>query len=376
MLSRRDFVVLAALAFPMGCRPAREAVREERPEEQAEPTRRAAEVERVSPQVPEEMPESNGIIKPPRLQEGATIGLVSPGGVIARASDVTEVRETLKRFGLRSVVGAHALDRRGYLAGTDADRAADLNRMFEDPRVDAILTLRGGWGCNRILPLLDYELIRQQPKILMGYSDITSLLIALYAQSGLVTFHGPVGISTWNDFSVDYVRRILFDGESVRLRNPRPIGPPSVRARDRIHTIRAGKARGRLVGGNLSVLVSMLGSPYVPDFEDHILFLEDVREDIYRVDRMLTQLSLAGVLQKLSGIVFGKCTRCEDGDEDPDQTLSLQQVLEDHFSPLGIPCWYGAMIGHIEDKFTVPLGVEAEIDAGTGTIRLLEPAVL
>lgn len=283
-----------------------------------------------------------------------------------------KVEETLRSLGLQTFRGRHVLDRRGYLAGADEDRAADVHRMFESPDVDAILALRGGWGCNRILPLLDYSMIREHPKILMGYSDITSLLVALYAQSGLITFHGAVGISTWNDFTVEHARRILYDGGLATMANPRRFGIHGPTVRDRIHTIRPGTARGRLVGGNLSVLVSMIGSPYLPDWDGHILFLEDVRENVYRIDRMLTQLSLAGILQTLSGIVFGKCTNC-DADE---PSLTLMQVLIDHFRPLGIPCFYGSMIGHINDKFTVPVGVEAEIDAATGVIRLLEPAVV
>ena len=303
--------------------------------------------------------------------EGATVGLISPGGVISDASDVEEVEETLRRLGLQTFRGRHVLDRLGYLAGADEDRAADVHRMFQDPDVDAVLALRGGWGCNRILPLLDYSLIREHPKILMGYSDITSLLIALYARSGLVTFHGPVGISTWNAFTVEHARRILYDGSLATMANPRPFGIHGLIMRDPVQTIRSGRARGRLVGGNLSVLVSMIGSPYLPEWNGHILFLEDIGEDVYRIDRMLTQLSLAGILPKLAGIVFGKCTDC-DADE---PSLTLTQVLEGHFRPLGIPCFYGSMIGHITDKFTVPVGVEAEMDAAKGTIRLLEPAV-
>lgn len=312
-------------------------------------------------------------IRPPSLKEGDTIGLIAPGGAIFRAGDIEIVRKTLGGLGLRSVVGRYALERRGYLAGRDADRAADVNRMFADSGVDGILALRGGWGCNRILPLLDYDMIRNNPKILMGYSDITSLLVALYARCGLVSFHGPVGISTWNAVTLNYVRRICFHGETLTLTNPRRVGPRGVRARDRIHTISPGKARGRLVGGNLSVLASMLGSTYLPAWDDAILFLEDTDEDIYRIDRMMTQLALAGILSRIAGLVFGKCTNCEA--ENEERSLTIHEVLADHLQPLGIPSWFGAMIGHISEKFTVPVGVLAEIDSVAGSIRMLEPAV-
>lgn len=365
-LSRREFVLLVALGMPLGCTSTREV---ETPPPLPEGPTLPPPKPRVAPA--QDRPE-NGSLKPRPLFAGATVGLVSPGGVISDESDVEQVEDTLHNLGLGTVRGRHALDRLGYLAGTDENRAADLHRMFADPDVDAILALRGGWGCNRILPLLEYELIREHPKILLGYSDITSLLIGVYARCGLVTFHGPVGISTWNDFTVEYVRRVLYAGEAVTMTNPRHVGPRGPLMRDRIHTIRSGTARGRLVGGNLSVIVSMVGSPYLPEWDGHVLFLEDTREDVYRIDRMLTQLSLAGILPRLAGIVFGKCTDCE-ADE---PSLTLRQVLHDHLRPLGIPCFYGSMIGHVTDKFTVPLGVEAEIDAAAGTIRLLEPAVM
>lgn len=369
-LSRREFVLLSALGIPLGCASTREM---------ESPAADRSASDRSSPDHPPPAaashapaPSANALLKPPRLFEGATVGLISPGGVISDVSAVENVEETLLAFGLQTVRGRHVLDRRGYLAGADEDRAADVHRMFGDPDVHAILALRGGWGCNRILPLLDYPFIREHPKILMGYSDITSLLVALYARSGLVTFHGPVGISTWNEFTVEHARRILYDGSLATMANPRRFGIHGLIMRDRVHTIRSGTARGPLVGGNLSVLVSMIGSPYLPEWDGDILFLEDIREDVYRIDRMLTQLSLAGILSKLAGIVFGKCTDC-DADE---PSLTLMQVLNDHFRPLGIPCFYGSMIGHISDKFTVPVGVEAEINASSGVIRLLEPAVV
>jgi muramoyltetrapeptide carboxypeptidase len=203
---------------------------------------------------------------------------------------------------------------------------------------------------------------------------VTSLLLAIQAKTGLVTFHGPVGSSTWNEFTAGYFQRLLCDGEAVTMQNPTGKGEQLVQVEDRILTITPGKARGRLLGGNLSVLSSLLGSSYLPDFEGCVLFLEEVDEHIYRVDRMLTQLALAGVLGRIAGFVFGKCSDCGPGLGYG--SLTLEEVLDDHVKPLGIPAWYGSMIGHIEDKFSVPLGVPAEIDADHGSIRLLEPAVL
>ena len=312
-------------------------------------------------------------LKPDRLKPGDVVGLINPAGATYQTSDIDEVKESLAALGLGFKMGEHVLDRYGYLAGKDQDRAKDMNTLFEDPSVQAILAVRGGWGCNRILPLLDYDLYRRNPKVLMGYSDITSLLVAVYARSGLVTFHGPVGTSTWNQFSVDYVRRILFNGEMVTMQNPTATGDNLTRTKDRIETITPGTARGRLVGGNLSVLTAMVGSPYLPSWKNAILFVEDDGEQVYRIDRMLTQLQLAGILSQLAGFVFGKCTNCGPGEGYG--SLTLEEVLADHIKPLGIPAWYGAMIGHIENKFTVPVGIEAEIDAERGTIRMTETAV-
>jgi muramoyltetrapeptide carboxypeptidase len=312
-------------------------------------------------------------VKPRRLTPGATVGLVSPAGATWLTEELAIVEETMAALGLKCKLGPHVLDRYGYLAGKDADRAADLNAMFADDAVDAILCVRGGWGCNRLLPLLDYKAIAAHPKILLGYSDITSLLIAIYAKTGLVTFHGPVGASTWNAFSLDSLRRILFNGEAVALENPKITGDSLVVTKDRIQTITPGSAAGRLVGGNLTVLTAMLGSDYLPDWSGTILFVEDIKEDIYRIDRMMTQLKLAGVLDRISGFVFGKCTSCGPGEGHG--SLTLEEVLNDHVKPLKIPAWYGAMIGHIDNKFTVPVGVLAKIDAGRGTITMLEPAV-
>ncbi|MBD2253267.1 S66 peptidase family protein [Nostoc parmelioides] len=307
---------------------------------------------------------SNTIIKPQRLQVGDTVGLIAPAGTF-EPRYIEIVQQHLTNLGLKTKMGRHILDRYGYLAGKDADRAKDVNDMFADDSVQAILAMRGGWGCNRILPLLNYPLIHSHAKILMGYSDITSLLLAINARSRIFTFHGPVATSTWTSFMLEYLKRILFDAEAVTLENTdSPEG--------KVQTITPGKAQGQLIGGNLSVLSAMVGSPYLPAWQNRILFLEDVNEDIYRVDRMLTQLKNAGILYRISGFIFGQCTDCKPTNE---KSLTLMEVLQDHIIPLKIPAWYGAMIGHIQDKFILPIGANVEIDADAGTIQLLEAAV-
>ncbi len=316
---------------------------------------------------------TDGSIKPSRLKPGDTIGLVSPAGITRSRDKLNIIEETLAALDLKLSVDEHAMDRWGYLAGRDEDRAGAINKMFKNRGIDAILTFIGGWGCARLLPLLDYELIKNNPKIIMGFSDVTALLVAIYAKTGLITFHGPSGRSGWNEFTVDYVKRLLFEGEAITFKNPDDIGDNLTQVKDRVHTITPGKVRGKLVGGNLTVITAIMGSTYLPDWRGHILFIEDVGEGIYRIDRMMTQLKLAGVLDQIAGFIFGKCTDC-DADSGY-SSFTLEEVLDDHIKPLGIPAYRGAMIGHISNKFTIPLGVEAELDANHGTIRLLDSAV-
>ena len=314
------------------------------------------------------------VLKPAALKKGDTIGLVCPAYSAFIKEDVQIAVESLEVLGFKVKKGGHMFDRYGYLAGTDNDRAADINKMFADKSVNGIMAMHGGWGCARILPLLDYKTIEQNPKVFIGYSDITALLLGIYAKTGLVTFHGPVGGSSWNNFSVENFKTILIEGNAVQMTNPVKKGDNLVQTEDRIYTINAGKATGRLIGGNLTVLSHILGSPYVPDFKGSILFLEDVGEDVYRMDRMITQLKIAGILDHLAGFVFGKCTDCPPS-KGGYGSLTMEDIFEDHIKPLKIPSFSGAMIGHIKDKFTVPVGAEATIDAEKGSITLTEAAV-
>lgn len=314
-------------------------------------------------------------LKPARLKPGDTVGLVCPAAPAYSRETVQVTIESLAALGLKTKLAPHFYDRYGYLAGRDADRAADLNAMFADPSVRMIMAMHGGWGCARLLPLLDYDLIRRNSKLLIGYSDITALLLGIHAQTGLTTMHGPEGAATWNAYTVDWFRRVLMAGEAVQFQNPIPKDDTLAQTKDRITTLRPGTARGQLVGGNLTVLCHLIGSPYVPDWRGKILFVEDVHEDVYSVDRMLVHLKLAGVLGQVAGFVFGKCTKCDAGSGGYG-SLTLEEVLTEHIGSLTIPAYAGAMIGHIADKFTVPIGINAEMNADLGTIQLLESAVL
>jgi muramoyltetrapeptide carboxypeptidase len=314
-------------------------------------------------------------VRPRRLRPGDTVGLVDPASALWEPMNVEIVAESLAALGFKTKRGANLLARRGYFAGTDEQRAADLNAMFADPQVRAIHCVRGGWGCARVLPLLDWQTIARNPKILLGYSDITALLLALQAKTGLVTFHGPVGTSQWNPFSVGFLKRVLQEAEAVTFENLKEIDEDDLTVvENRVQTVRPGIARGRLLGGNLTVLSSLVGSGYLPDWDGCILFLEDVEEAPYRIDRMLTQLRLAGILQQARAVIWGHCTGCKPGEGFG--SLTVTEVLHDHILPLGVPAWTGAMIGHIDRQFTLPVGLEVEADATAGTIRMLEPAVV
>ncbi len=320
--------------------------------------------------------ENNSVSKilPPRLKEGDTIGIVSPSSAIFETEPYEIAVETFAAMGLKVKLGEFVHNRYGHLAGTDEERAGELNDMFRDENINAIIALRGGSGAARILDKLDYNIIAANPKIFIGYSDITALHMAIYSKTGLVTFHAPLAVSTWNSFNYPIFRKILFDGEAVLFKNPSEKGSALTVTKNRIRTIHPGVATGELLGGNLSVLTGIMGSPYFPqDWENKILYLEDVGEQIYAVDRMMSQLQLGGVLQKISGFVFGKCSDCKPGSGYG--SLTLEEVIDHYIKPLNIPAYSGAMIGHIDDNSTIPNGLEARMNAEEGTIQMLGPAV-
>ena len=312
---------------------------------------------------------------PSALEEGDTIGIVSPASAIFESEPYEIARESFEALGLKVKFGKNIKNRFGHLAGTDEERAEELNEMFRDESVKAIIALRGGSGAARILDKLDYEAIQQNPKIFIGYSDITALHLAIYEKTRLVTFHGPVAVSTWNPFSVDYLKSLLFEKEAVTYENPSSKGDELTQTKNRIRTITEGTVKGKLLGGNLSVLTGIMGSEYFPkDWTGKILYLEDIGEKIYAVDRMMTQLQLGGVLDQISGFVFGKCSDCDPGGSGYG-SLTLEEVIDHYIKPLNIPAYSGAMIGHIDDNATIPNGIDAELNARKGTLQLMIPAV-
>lgn len=303
------------------------------------------------------------------------VGLVEPAGFSDGAPQVEAVRATISAMGLVPKVGRHVGSRHGYLAGTDQQRASDLNEMFADDDVRAIFAVRGGWGSARLLPLLDWKVIRANPKLLIGSSDITALHLAIAARAGFSTIHAPNAASSWQEISWNSLHNLAFAGAAPTLASSSAVGSgPSAQQRWSATPIRPGKARGRLLGGNLSVLAALVGTPWLPDFDGAILFLEDVGEAEYRIDRLMSQLALSGILRKVAGVVFGQCTRCTSGVADY-IGFTVPQVLQHYLHPLGVPAFYGANIGHVPNQLSLPVGARAEIDAAACTIRILEPIV-
>ncbi len=315
------------------------------------------------------------LLRPPRLKPGDTVALINPSGAVYERAPYAIATESLQALGFKVREAPHLRARYGHFAGTDAQRAADVNAMFADPTVHGLLALTGGSGGNRMLPLVDYAAIRRTPKFLGGFSDLTALLNAVQVQTGLVTFHCPLGVSEWNEFSVSWLRGAVMEGQALTLANAKDKDDALVARTGRITTLRGGRARGPLVGGNLAVLSALAGSAYWPRFDGAILFLEEINEYIYRVDRMLSTLKLAGALDRVAGVVLGGFTNCGPGDGNYG-TLTLDEVFDDYFKPLNVPVYSGALFGHIKRKFTLPVGLPVEMDADAGTVRYLQPAVV
>ncbi|HYB54473.1 MAG TPA: LD-carboxypeptidase [Thermoanaerobaculia bacterium] len=315
----------------------------------------------------------DAMVKPRALRAGDTVGLIAPSSYIFDLSDLEGVAPRLEALGLECRFGRNVRARRGYLAGTEEERLADLHAMFADPSIAAVFCLGGGYGSERLLARVDYALVRKNPKIFLGYSDITGLHLALGKLARLVTFHGPVALSALPPWTLGYLKKALFAPEPMGpIENPPEkdvLSPEFPR-----HTIVPGRALGRTVGGNLTLIATTMGTPYEIDTKGKILLLEDTGEAPYRVDRMLVQLALAGKLADAAGIVWGTCTDCAPSRSGFEINLSMSELLDDLLSKLGKPVLAGLVFGHTPEKATIPLGVEAELDATAKTFTLLETA--
>jgi muramoyltetrapeptide carboxypeptidase len=317
---------------------------------------------------------SKPLIRPPRLTGGNRIALVAPAGPLLERDDLTRAQELCSALGYEPVLGKHAYSRSGYFAGTDDQRLADVNGALQDPSIDAIWCIRGGYGSIRLLDQVDYAAMARRPKPLIGFSDVTALLNAVNRLTGVVTFHGPVARASMPAFSRLHFERVLTDTEAPgrlgRIPQPPDVLVPQ---ENRIVTLCPGVAEGPLAGGNLSLLQCLIGSPYFPELAGAILFLEDAGEDLYRVDRMLAHLRLIGALRRLAGVLIGRFSDLKRSGEDG--ALGFDEVLANYFEPLAIPVAYGFPVGHIDSQWTLPIGVRARLDAEAGEVELLEAAV-
>jgi len=311
-------------------------------------------------------------ILPRRLKKGDLIGLVTPGSSVTE-KQLADCITKLQEMGFRTTYNSSVLSEYGYFAGKDQERADELMEMFTREDVDAIWCVRGGYGSIRILDLLDYEQIKKNPKVFIGYSDITALLTAIYQETGLVTFHGPVGISDFNRFSLKSMTNVLMEADrEYKYPYKREKSSRDNPEFDR-YTLRGGRAEGTLIGGNISVLDSIIGTRFEPDFENKIVYLEEIEEKTYRVDKMLFHLLSATRLKHAAGIVMGVFGECNINDA---PALSLKQALDDLLFPLGIPVSYGLSFGHIKRMVTIPTGIRARMDADKNSLWLLEAAVI
>lgn len=307
-----------------------------------------------------------------RLKAGMKIGVVAPASTAFDQQVVRFGLEVIESLGFEVEPGKNLFQRRGYLAGADSDRATDLNAMFERPDIDAIFCLRGGYGAMRTLPMLNFEAIRANPKVLLGYSDITVLLNAIYKLTGLVTFHGPMAVESYTDYTYESFHALLLNNTpNLSLGQP-PLfesAPGRVERENRLQSIVPGTAQGHLVGGNLTLVAATMGTAYEPFFDEGILVLEDVDESPLRIDRMLTHLKLAGVFDRVRGVALGKFTNAEISGP----SLSLETIFNDLLQRYDIPVLSGLMIGHTKDQATLPIGGQAILDADKQTLTTAGP---
>ncbi|MEJ5304420.1 MAG: LD-carboxypeptidase [Ignavibacteria bacterium] len=310
------------------------------------------------------------VIKPKHLQKGDLIGLISPASIPDNLEKINQSVVYFEKLGYKVIVGKNVGKVRGYLAGTDEERLEDFHSMFSNKEVKAIFCVRGGYGSIRFLDKINFNLIKKNPKIFVGYSDITVLQLAIFQKTGLITFAGPMATV---DFSGE-VDKFTEENFWRMINSTKPFGKFKNPQGEKISCITKGKAKGRLLGGNLSLVCSLIGTPYLPKFDKSILFLEEVEEKPYRIDRFFAQMRLAKIFDKVAGIVLCNFTDCEETDPSK-KSLSLNDVVSDYFSNLKKPVVYNLIHGHIKSKNTIPIGALAEIDCSKGIVELKESCV-
>ncbi len=309
-------------------------------------------------------------IRPPKLKPHDLIGILTPASPVADTAKIERGVRYLESLGYRTKVGGHVGNVHGYLAGTDEARAADIHAMFSDKEVKAIVCARGGYGTPRLLSLLNYRLIARNPKIFSGYSDVTALQFAFWKKCGLISFHGPMAAvemaNQIDPFTEEMFWRTITSGKKLgTIAFPQEPVP---------HALQRGSASGRLLGGNLSLIVGLLGTRFQPDFNNALLFIEEVTEEPYRVDRMMTHLRNASLYAKAAGMLLGQFTDCVPVDATK-PSLTIDQILATEALLFGKPVLANLSFGHIPKKMTLPFGLHARMNSEKGTLEFLEPAV-
>jgi muramoyltetrapeptide carboxypeptidase len=292
-----------------------------------------------------------------RLKTGDTIGIIAPAGPVSK-SEILSTIETLEDRGYQIFHSPNLYQRENYLAGSDVTRVSDLHMMFRDNNIKAILCARGGYGTPRIIEKIDYDLIRKNPKIFIGFSDITAILLAIYNETELVTFHGPMakGLVANGERNLDNLLKVLSSEGPIELSLANGI------------SLKEGKAKGRLFGGNLSLISSLVGTRFLPPLDGEILFIEERGEPLYRIDRMLTHLRLSGLLGGLAGLIVGEFKDCDD-------TTAIDRLLKDRTADLEFPVLSGLPVGHGIENITLPIGLRVEIDTESMMIHIPNPVI-
>ncbi len=314
-------------------------------------------------------PAKESLIHPKRLKPGSVIGLITPASGLSNLNELKRVEHTIKYFGWSAKWGKNVGKQSPYY-DTINKRLDDLHAMFRDPEVDAVFTVQGGYGSSQLLDSIDYDLIRKNPKVFLGYSDITALHLAINKMCNMVTFHGPVAMSILTSYTIRHFRKAISNTEPIGLVTNPPPGGDESKPNHKLRAIRPGIATGRLVGGNLAQISSLIGTRYEIDTRGAILFLEEIDEATYQIDRMLTQLRRAGKLDQAEGIILGEFVECDPLDNN--WFRSLDEVLDNNLGGLKIPVLYGLTIGHTNDQLTLPLGVMATLNADAGALEITE----
>lgn len=310
-------------------------------------------------------------IKPKKLAKNDVIGIISPASLPDDLSRIEKGVNYLEKMGYRVEVGKNVGKERGYLAGDDSERLEDLHEMFKNKHVKAIFCVRGGYGSGRLLNKINYNLIKKNPKIFVGYSDITSLQMAMLVKTGLVTFAGPmVAVDFWKDEVDPYAEEIFWRTLTSSKKLGKIINPNE----EKFFILNKGRGEGKLVGGNLAVFVALMGTPYFPNLKDTVILLEEVGEAPYRIDRMLNQLKIANAFNQANAVILGRFVDCYESDVEK-KTLTLNEVIADFLDDLEIPVIYNVKHGHISENITMPFGIKYNVNASRGFINILESAV-